>query len=138
MSGARPARVLREDMTQAPRVPRHPSPVFLVTCMDGPDTKALRERHLFGHLDHIEANNADYLVAGPIRMDADGPIVGSVFLVPAETADAALSKMQGDPYIASGMYASITVQHFAPACGQWMGGVIWDQDEIRADAAKYS
>ena len=125
-------------MEKAPRVPRHPQPVFLITCMDGPDTAGPRAAHLFGHLDHIEANNADYLVAGPVRDTPDGPITGSVFLVPADTADAALAKMQGDPYIASNMYASITVQHFAPACGQWMGGVIWDQDEIRADLPKYT
>ena len=106
--------------------------------MDGPDTAGPREEHLFGHLDHIEANNEDYLVAGPIRSEPDGPIIGSVFLVPAPDADAALAKMQGDPYIGSGMYASITVQHFAPACGQWMGGVIWDQDEIRANLPKYT
>ena len=125
-------------MTKAPRVPKRAQPTFLVTCMDGPDTPPLRNEHLFGHLDHIEANNADYLVAGPIRDAADGPIVGSVFLIPADSAEDAVAKMQGDPYIASGMYASITAHHFVPACGEWMGGVIWDQAEIRAQVGKYT
>ena len=123
---------------KAARVPRLSQHTWLVTCMDGPDTPPLRNQHLFGHLDHIEANNADYRVAGPIRERADGPIIGSVFLIPADSADDAISKMKGDPYIASGMYASITAVHFAPACGTWMGGVIWDQDEICKNMPKYT
>ena len=123
---------------KAARVPRLSQHTWLVTCMDGPDTPPLRNEHLFGHLDHIEANNADYRVAGPIRERADGPIIGSVFLIPADSADDAIAKMKGDPYIASGMYASVTAVHFAPACGDWMGGVIWDQDEIRANMPKYT
>ena len=124
-------------MTKAPRVPRL-STTWLVTCLDGPDTAPLRRKHLFGHLDHIEANNRDYRVAEPIRETPDGPILGSVFLVPADTAEEAVAKMSGDPYVASGMYASVTAVHFAPACGEWMGGVIWDQDEIRGNVGKYS
>jgi len=125
-------------MSKAKRVPRPDTPTWLVTCLDGPDTPPLRNTHLFGHLNHIEANNAAYRVAGPIRDTLDGPIIGSVFLIPAESAEAAIASMQDDPYIASNMYASITAVNFAPACGQWMGGVIWDQDEIRANLPKYT
>ncbi|MGB3457395.1 MAG: YciI family protein [Litorimonas sp.] len=122
---------------KAERVPRLAQHTWLVTCLDGPDTPPLRNEHLFGHLDHIEANNGDYRVAGPIRETPEGPIIGSVFLIPADSAEDAVKTMEGDPYISSGMYASITALHFAPACGDWMGGVIWDQDEIRANMQKY-
>lgn len=125
-------------MSKADRVARLKTPTFMFTCLDGEKTPPLREKHLFGHLDHIEANNKHYRIAGPMRHKADGPIYGSFFLVEAENEDQAWEIMRGDPYISSDMYESVTVNHFAPACGQWMGGVIWDQDEIRANIKKYT
>jgi uncharacterized protein YciI len=123
---------------KAKRVPRVKTNSWLFICMDGPDTKPLREKHLFGHLDHIEANNDYYRVAGPMRSDPSGEITGSFFIVDAETEDQAWSKMKGDPYIKSDMYETVTVHSFFPACGNWMGGVTWDQDEIRANMKKYT
>ena len=123
-------------MTQ--RVAKLSTPTWLFVCKDGPDTPPLREAHLFGHLDQIEAHNAAYRVAGPIRDEPDGPIVGSVFLVEADTKADAESFMAGDPYISSRMYASVEVFHMVPACGAWMGGVIWNQDEIRGNLDRYA
>ena len=122
---------------KAKRVSKPTQPTYMFTCLDGPKTGPLREKHLFGHLDHIEANNAHYRVAGPIQ-DKDGTNIGSFFLVVADSEDDAWEFMRGDPYIASEMYETITVQQFSPACGQWLGGVIWDQDEIRSNMAKYT
>ena len=120
------------------RVPKLETPTWLFICRDGDKTPPLREKHLFGHLDQIEAHNPRYRVAGPVRDEPDGPIVGSVFLVEAPTKAEAEAFMAGDPYISSRMYESVEVLHFAPACGQWMGGVIWDQDEIRDNIARYA
>lgn len=122
---------------KAKRVARTEIPTFMFTCLDGPKTAPLRAKHLFGHLDHIESHNEHYRVAGPMRGGPDGEIIGSFFLVKAESEAAAWELMRGDPYISSEMYETIEVCHFAPACGQWMGGVIWDQDEIRANMKKY-
>ena len=122
----------------AKRVAKLKTQTYMFICTDGPNTKPLRETHLFGHLDHIEAHNEAYRIAGPFRDDLNGDIIGSFFLVEADTKDAAWELMRGDPYISSDMYASITCQHFMPACGAWMGGVIWDQDEIRANMKKYT
>jgi uncharacterized protein len=127
-----------EANMSAKRVPKLANPTWLFICMDGAKTPPLRAKHLFGHLDHIEAHNAKYRIAGPMRDSADGPIVGSFFLVEAESETAAWAIMRGDPYIASDMYETITVRHIVPACGAMLGGVIWDQDEIRANMPKYT
>ena len=121
---------------KAKRVAKLGQPTFMFTCMDGPKTAPLREKHLFGHLDHIEANNDRYRVAGPIQ-EKTGKNIGSFFLVAADSEEEAWDLMRGDPYIASDMYETVSVQIFSPACGEWMGGVIWDQDEIRANMKKY-
>lgn len=123
---------------RASRVEKLPEQTYMFICTDGPQTAPLRQEHLFGHLDHIEANNDAYRVAGPFKDDSDTKIIGSFFLVKADTKDAAWEIMRGDPYISSDMYASVTCQHFMPACGAWIGGIIWDQDEIRANMPKYT
>lgn len=110
---------------------------FMFTCLDGDETPPLRAKHLFGHLDHIEANHAHYRVAGPMQLSADSKPIGSFFIVKADSENEAWAIMQGDPYIASEMYESITVNQFVPACGELLGGVIWDQNEIRQNMQKY-
>jgi len=125
-------------MTKAKRVTKFEKATFMFTCLDGPKTKPLRDKHLFGHLNHIEANNAKYRIAGPMRREADGDIFGSFFLVEADTEKEAWDIMRGDPYIKSDMYETIRVNHFVPACGDLLGGIIWDQDEIRANMKKYT
>jgi len=125
-------------MTKAARIPKFKKATYMFTCLDGEKTLPLRAKHLFGHLDHIEAHNDKYRIAGPMRHEADGEIFGSFFLVAADSEEDAWDIMNGDPYIASGMYETITVGHFVPACGKLLGGVIWDQDEIRANMKKYT
>lgn len=125
-------------MSKPERVAKLETETYLFVCLDGPESASLREDHLFGHLAHIETHHAHYRVAGPMRNTPDGPIVGSFFLMAAKDEKAAREVMQGDPYINSDMFASITVHQITPACGQWMGGIIWDQDEIRANMKKYT
>ncbi len=125
-------------MSTPPRISKFEKETFMFICLDGKSTPPLRAKYLFGHLEYIEANHEHYRVAGPMRRTVDGDIYGSFFLVEAENEDAAWVFMRGDPYVASNMYESITVSHVTPACGALIGGVIWDQDEIRANMEKYA
>jgi len=125
-------------MPKAQRIAKFKKQSFMFTCLDGKKTAPLREKHLFGHLDHIEAHNEKYRIAGPMRRAPDGDIFGSFFIVEADTEDEAWKIMKGDPYISSDMYEAIIVNHFVPACGDLLGGIIWDQDEIRANMKKYT
>lgn len=122
---------------KAKRVAKPTHPTFMFTCIDGAKTAPLREKYLFGHLDYIEVHNDRYRIAGPIQ-ESNGKNIGSFFLIAADSEEDAWEFMRGDPYIGSDMYETITVQIFSPACGEWLGGVIWDQDEIRANTPKYT
>jgi len=125
-------------MPKAKRVSKFDKQSFMFTCLDGANTAPLRSKHLFAHLDHIEVHNEKYRVAGPMRHSPDGDIFGSFFIVEANNEDEAWALMKGDPYISSDMYETVIVNHFVPACGALLGGVIWDQDEIRANMKKYT
>jgi hypothetical protein len=72
-----------------------------------------------------------------MRRAPDSEIFGSFFIIEADTEEEAWSFMKGDPYISSDMFESISVIHFTPACGNLLGGIIWDQNEIRANMKKF-
>jgi len=118
------------------RVAKLDSGSYVFICLDGEDSAPLRREHLFGHLDHIEANHDHYRVAGPLK-ERDH-FYGSFFIVAANSKEEAQNIMNGDPYISSGMYKSVDVYPHIPACGQWLGGVTWDQDEVKANIAGFS
>ncbi len=121
---------------EPPHVARPSQTCFLVICRDGAGAAALRAAHLDGHLAHVEANWTRYITAGPVREPGGDALVGSVFLVPADTLTAARDLMNGDPYITCGLYQSIEYKEFTNSIGLYIGGRIWESSEaIRHRAA---
>ena len=126
-------------MTDFPESPPHVGRLeqkcFLVVCRDAPNSADARRAHLKGHLDHVEKYWTRYITAGPIREPGEEALIGSVFLVLADTLDEAKSLMAGDPYITCGMYESITYNEFSNSIGQFLGGKIWENAETLAPRA---
>ncbi len=119
-----------------PHVPKTDQSCFLVICRDGPGASALRKEHLDGHLQHVEDHWRRYVTAGPMREPGGEMIVGSVFLVLADSLEDAEALMKGDPYIACGMYETIEYKAFTNSIGLFLGGKIWaNSDAIRHRAA---
>ena len=119
-----------------PHVPRLSQTCFLVICRDGPQAPALRGAHLDGHLAHVEANWTRYITAGPVREPGGETLVGSVFLVLAESLAAAGELMDRDPYMTCGMYASVEYKELTNSIGLFLGGRIWEsREDIRHRAA---
>jgi uncharacterized protein YciI len=114
------------------RVARLNETAFAVWCVDGKGGAALRSAHLEGHLAHVERHHDRFLVVGPMRRDGAAELVGSLFILAAESEDDARAVMSGDPYVAHGVYAEIIYRRLTPAAGRWMGGVIWENaDSLR-------
>jgi uncharacterized protein YciI len=120
----------------APTVDRITERTFLVIARDGEGSAAIRDSHLDGHLEFIEKNCDRYLTCGPMNDPGEPELVGSFFLLVADDERNAREFLAGDPYMASGMYASVSVHEVTAAGGRWMGGVIWESaDAIRARAS---
>lgn len=119
-----------------PTVDRYDSPLFLVLCRDGPGSGVARAEKLDGHLRHVEDHWRRYVLAGPLREPGSQPLIGSYFLVRARDAEDARALMDGDPYVSSGMYASVEVLEATASIGLYLGGKIWaSADAIRDKAA---
>jgi len=121
---------------EPPTVERHDSPLYLIICRDGPGARLARAEKLDGHLRHVEVNWRRYVLAGPLRQPGSQPLIGSYFLVRATDADDARALMSGDPYVSSGMYATMEMLEATASIGLYLGGKIWESaDAIRDKAA---
>lgn len=120
----------------APTVDRITERTFMVLAYDGAGSAPIRERELDGHLEYVEKHCDRYLTCGPMRNPDETELIGSFFLVVADDEQDARDFLAGDPYLASGMYATIHVHEVTVAGGRFMGGVIWESAEaIRAAAS---
>lgn len=113
----------------APTVDRLSESAFLVVALDGAGSAEVRDRELEGHLEYVEKHCDRYLICGPMNVPGDPELVGSFFLITADDEQDARDFLAGDPYMASGMYASVTVHQASAAAGRWLGGVIWESAE---------
>lgn len=115
-----------------PTVQRPETPCFLILAHDGEDADRaarLRAEHLDGHLAHVETHWRRYVTAGPIRAPGEARIIGSSFLVMAETAADARALMDADPYFTCGLYGRVEVYAQTLAIGEYLGGKTWDSAE---------
>jgi uncharacterized protein len=121
---------------EPPTVERYDSPLYLVICRDAPGSGTARAEKLDGHLRHVEVNWQRYVLAGPLRQPGSQPLIGSYFLVRATDEADARALMSGDPYVSSGMYATLEVLEATASIGLYLGGKIWENaDAIRGKAA---
>jgi uncharacterized protein YciI len=86
--------------------------LWMINCVDGPNSAALRKAHRDAHMTHLEAN-ADHLVmAGPLQNDARTASVGSLLIVDFPDRDGAVAFAQRDPFNKAGVFASVTICPF--------------------------
>lgn len=92
---------------------------YVFICEDNPDSLTARLQARPAHLARLEALKAAgrLLVAGPTpAVDADNPgaagFTGSIVIAEFPSLAAAQAWGADDPYIAAGVYASVTVKPF--------------------------
>jgi len=85
---------------------------YVLTCLDKPNSAALRAETRPAHLDHIRARLQHVLLAGPVLAEDEKTPVGSMLVVEFGTR-AELERFSAeDPYVKAGLFQSITVRPF--------------------------
>lgn len=96
--------------------PAHPAntdtPIMLyaAVCIDKPNALDLRMATRPVHLKWIEANLSTIRTAGPLLDPKGENPIGSLFVVEAESLEAARTFMAEDPYNGAGLFASVDVR----------------------------
>ena len=83
--------------------------LFVITCVDKPDSLALRQTTRPSHIEYLTANAIAY--GGPLLDDAGQPS-GSMLVVEAADHAAAAVFASNDPYAQAGLFATTTIRAF--------------------------
>jgi uncharacterized protein YciI len=97
---------------------------FVFVCTDGVDSADRRREALPAHLRYIEAVIARVRLAGPL-LGENGANIGSLYIIEADSPEAAWQVLRGDPFHAAGIWQTITMLRMTGAAGTLLGGVTW-------------
>lgn len=84
---------------------------FVIYCNDKPAALDLRMATRAAHLHYIENAPVKIVLAGPLLDDAGG-MRGSLFVVEADTLDAAQRFSAADPYRKAGLFERVEIHGF--------------------------
>ena len=85
---------------------------FVMICEDKPDSLALRLANREDHLAFVSTQGQRIRLAGPMLTDDGEEMVGSLFLVEAESIDDVKAMNADDPYTRAGLFESVTIRPF--------------------------
>ena len=92
-------------------------PLFVLHCLDKPDSLELRMATREAHLAHLRPQ-ADLLkLAGPL-LDAAGEPIGSLLIVDVADLAAAQAFSAADPYTKAGLWSQVEITAFRVTIGQ--------------------
>jgi len=89
---------------------------FVLTCIDKPDSLALRLASRDAHLDYVRRHPGFVRLAGPF-LDSAGGMVGSLFIVEAEDIGAAEAFTASDPYALAGLFERVEIRAWRATVG---------------------
>lgn len=101
---------------------------FVFVCMDGADSAGRRRNALPAHLRYIESVITRVRIAGPL-LGEDGTTIGSLYIIEADSPEAARELLRGDPFHVAGVWQTVTMQRMTGAAGTLLGGVTWSRQE---------
>ena len=86
--------------------------LFMMQCLDKPDSLALRMANRPAHLDYVKSKLAHVVMAGPLLADDNEAMIGSGFVVEFADRAAVDGFFAEDPYNKAGLFQSITIKNF--------------------------
>jgi uncharacterized protein YciI len=87
-------------------------PLFLLHCLDKPDSLPLRLSTRPAHLQWLEANKDSIAMGGPFFAPDGESMMGSMLVLKAENLAAAQALAKTDPYSQAGLFGQVDVRPF--------------------------
>jgi uncharacterized protein YciI len=97
--------------------PKEKIMLWAISCVDKPNTAAIREKHLAAHREHLTSSKGILVLAGATQNDAGTEAIGSLFIVNVNSREEAKKFSDGDAFTQNGVFASITITRMRK--GQW-------------------
>jgi uncharacterized protein len=94
--------------------------LWTISCVDKPDTTAIRASVLQPHRDYLQSRKDILVLAGATQNDEGTEAIGSLFVVNVNSRAEAKAFSDGDPFTQNGVFKSITITRMRK--GQWNPG----------------
>jgi uncharacterized protein len=91
--------------------------LWVISCIDNPNTAAVRAAHLQPHRDYLQSQKGILVLAGATQTDDGKEAIGSLFVVNANSRADAKKFSDGDPFTQNGVFSGITITRMRK--GQW-------------------
>jgi uncharacterized protein len=91
--------------------------LWAISCVDHPDTAALREQHMQPHRKYLDDRRDVLVLAGATLTDDGGEATGSMFIVNVQTRGEAKTFSDADPFTKAGVFAKISIKRMRKS--QW-------------------
>ena len=86
--------------------------LFIVTCLDKPDAAELRVANYDAHKAYQETAKIRNLISGPLPHETEDRMIGSHFLVEAESREEVELFNKNDPFNKHGIWGEISIRSF--------------------------
>ena len=86
--------------------------LYVLFCEDKPDSESLRLANRDNHLKWVGTKGDQVRLAGPMLSDDGEQMLGSMFIIEADSAGAVRAFNGEDPYTVAGLWGNVTVHGF--------------------------
>jgi uncharacterized protein YciI len=86
--------------------------LYVLFCEDKPDSEPLRLANRDRHLTWVSTKVEQIRLAGPMLSDDGEHMIGSMFILDADSADAVRAFNAEDPYTLAGLWGNVIVRPF--------------------------
>jgi uncharacterized protein YciI len=83
--------------------------LFVLICIDKPNSAALRLEVRPRHLAYIEQHKSQVPIAGPFISEDGQSMTGSLIVLEADSLEAVLSFSANDPYAQAGLFSHVDI-----------------------------
>ncbi len=91
--------------------------LWVVSCVDKPNTATARESVLQPHRDYLASQKKILVLAGATQSDDGATAIGSLFVLNVNSREEAKKFSDGDPFTQKGVFAEIKIVRMRK--GQW-------------------
>ena len=91
--------------------------LWVITCVDNPNTAAIRDSVLQPHRDYLASQKKILVLSGATQNDEGTAAIGSAFVLNVNSRAEAKQFSDGDPFTQKGVFKSITITRMRK--GQW-------------------
>lgn len=85
---------------------------FIVHCLDKPGMVETRLAHYDAHKAYLASKPIDIVISGPLVQDDHSTMIGSFFLVQADTIEQVQAFSGNDPFHAAGIWEQVRINPF--------------------------